>query len=76
MIVDAGHARRGLGRGLRDTALDHCRAQRFERIYLWTFAGLDPARRLYERAGFRLVREASAAQWGKPMTEQRFELHL
>ena len=43
---------------------------------LWTFAGLDAARRLYERAGFRLAEERRGTQWGIEVTEQRFELCL
>jgi len=42
-------------------------------VYLNTLAGLDAARALYERAGFRLVREIDAQTWGRAMHEQRFE---
>ncbi len=42
--------------------------------YLDTFAGLDAARRVYEKAGFRLMREEIGATWGVEVAEQRFEL--
>ncbi len=46
------------------------------RLYLYTFAGLDSARRLYEQAGFKLKEEQEANTWGRPMREQRFEAEL
>jgi hypothetical protein len=42
-------------------------------VYLNTFKGLDAARALYDRAGFRLVAEATGSTWGREVTEQRFE---
>jgi ribosomal protein S18 acetylase RimI-like enzyme len=68
-------ARRGAGLG--DTLLDHamafCRARGYRSVFLWTFAGLDAARHLYEKQGFRLVEERRGAQWGTEVLEQRFE---
>lgn len=66
----------GLGARLVDAAMDFCRDCGHRRVYLWTFDGLDAARALYERAGFRLVSEAGGTQWGTPVTEQRFEVDL
>ncbi len=43
------------------------------RTVLWTFKGLDAARQLYERNGFRLGEEYTGAQWGVNLMEQRFE---
>jgi hypothetical protein len=48
----------------------------YGQIYLWTFAGLDPARHLYEKAGFTLVKERTGRQWGTEVEEQRFELYI
>jgi len=67
---------RGVGARLIDTALDSCRACGYEKVYLWTFEGLDAARHLYEKAGFRLVERQRGTQWGSEVTEQRFELAL
>jgi GNAT superfamily N-acetyltransferase len=66
----------GLGARLLDGALAFCRARGFASVYLWTFAGLDPARRLYEARGFRLAEEAPAETWGTRVVEQRFVLGL
>jgi hypothetical protein len=45
-------------------------------VYLWTFQGLDAARRLYEKHGFRLAEEREGSQWGERVLEQRFVLDL
>jgi GNAT superfamily N-acetyltransferase len=69
---------RGCGTGPRllEKALDFCRARGYEKVYLWTFGGLDAARRLYERSGFRLTTGQRGAQWGIEVDEQRFELPI
>ena len=71
-IVDDACRGRGVGRRLFETAEAFCRP-RFHRAFLWTFAGLDPARRLYESYGFRLAREQDGDQWGITVREQLFE---
>jgi GNAT superfamily N-acetyltransferase len=64
-----------IGSRLMDHAMEHCVAQGFRRVYLWTFEGLETARHLYERHGFRLVHQQAGDQWGKQVNEQRFERH-
>ena len=83
IAIDAIHAEdegalrgKGIGCRLIATAVSFCRASRYPRIYLWTFAGLDSAKHLYEKFGFRLTEERDGAQWGTRVTEQRFELLL
>lgn len=66
----------GVGRLLMDEAVGFCRRGNFEQIYLWTFAGLDAARHLYESSGFALLEEHDDDQWGKTVTEQKFVLDL
>jgi GNAT superfamily N-acetyltransferase len=53
-ILDPAYQGLGVGKTLLKAALDFCRANRFERVYLTTFAGLDSARHLYEQNGFSL----------------------
>ncbi len=72
-IVAEGQQGKGVGRLLMDAAMDFCRDRRFSRVWLWTFAGLDAARKLYEDYGFTLVEEVEQDQWGRRLTEQRFE---
>jgi GNAT superfamily N-acetyltransferase len=67
---------KGLGNRLIDAAIGFCRNRDFRKVYLWTFEGLNAARRLYEKNGFRLVEARSGTQWGTEVKEQRFELCL
>lgn len=66
----------GLGRELMDRAMDFCEEQDFDRVYLWTYEGLDAARHLYEDYGFTLVEEDTRRDWGPEITYQRFEVEL
>lgn len=75
-IVAPEAQRTGLGKQLLDRAIGFCRERDYRHIHLYTFAGLDTARRLYENAGFRLKEEQEANTWGRTMREQRFDLEL
>lgn len=75
-ILAEGYQGRGIGQQLLNMALDFCRQAGFKRVYLTTFAGLDAARHLYERAGFKLYEEVEDRHWGEPLLEQKFELWL
>ena len=66
----------GAGHRLLQEAVGFCRARGYARVYLWTFAGLDAARHLYEKSGFRLEQQIEGEQWGKRLLEQRFVLAL
>jgi GNAT superfamily N-acetyltransferase len=64
---------RGVGGRLLTTALAHTDGLGFPQVYLTTFAGLDAARALYERAGFQLTHAQLDTTWGIPVREQTFE---
>jgi GNAT superfamily N-acetyltransferase len=66
----------GAGGNLIKRAIDFCKKADFRRVYLWTFEGLDEARSLYEREGFRLSQEQDVYQWGQDIREQKFEMDL
>jgi len=66
----------GAGNKLISTALDFCRARKYKKAYLWTFEGLEAARHLYEKHGFRMTRQQRGNQWGSEVNEQRFECRL
>lgn len=72
-ILDDGWRGRGVGSALLRSAIEFVDRERFTRTVLWTFKGLDAARYLYERKGFRLVEEYAGTQWGVSLMEQRFE---
>ncbi len=63
-ILDDGCRGSGVGRRLLEEALAFCDAREFAATHLWTFKGLDAARRLYESFGFELVHEEQGSQWG------------
>lgn len=63
----------GLGRRLMNQVIAHVDAREFPGVYLTTFAGLGPARHLYESYGFDLVAEEERDQWSGGVREQRFE---
>lgn len=71
-IADDGCRGCGAGRKLLDQAVCFCDKVGFEAIHLWTFKGLDAARRLYESFGFELIHEEQGSQWGCLVTEQEF----
>jgi GNAT superfamily N-acetyltransferase len=66
----------GWGCRLMQEAVAFCDRRAYSRIFLWTFAGLDAARHLYEAFGFHLVSQADGERWGARVVEQRFERDL
>ena len=66
----------GLGRRLLETALAYAGTRGFLRIFLWSFADLLDARRLYEHAGFRVSETRTSRVWGAQRTEVRMEKEL
>jgi GNAT superfamily N-acetyltransferase len=72
-IVSDAYRLQGLGNRLMKTAMEFCDAKKYDVTYLWTFEGLDPARHLYEKSGFELIRQYSGRQWGTEVNEQYFE---
>lgn len=71
-IIENGLRGGGHGKALLDAALGFVDSGRFTETRLWTFAGLDAARRLYETRGFVLAQEHRGDQWGTEVLEQMF----
>lgn len=69
---------RGLGIGGRlvSECVGQARHFGYHRMILFTVAGLDSARRLYEAEGFRLTSEEPGHAWGKDHRAQTWELTL
>ncbi len=72
-IVDDSCRGLGVGKRLMSAAQSFIQTAGFARCYLTTFAGLDSARALYERAGFTMVSQVPSETWGTPVIEQRYE---
>lgn len=71
-IVSSETRGRGLGKDLMTRAMEFCDRQHIVQTWLTTFAGLDAARGLYERHGFRLASESHEDQWRGGVREQLF----
>jgi DNA-binding MarR family transcriptional regulator/N-acetylglutamate synthase-like GNAT family acetyltransferase len=69
---------RGLGIGARlvEECVRHARHAGYRRLDLWTNDVLHSARRIYERAGFRLVRERRHHSYGHDLVAQDWSLTL
>ncbi len=75
-IIDSDYQGKGNGNLLMEKAIIFCKEKNYERLYLLTFEGLDAARHLYEKHGFKISKECENTQWGKNLKEQMFELFL
>ncbi len=71
-IVDDSLRGTGVGNKLMDCTVSFCQETGFDKCVLWTFKGLDAARRLYEKKGFTLEEEYEGDQWGTKVVEQKF----
>lgn len=71
-ITDDTTRGQGLGRMLMDQAMEHVEACGFGKVFLTSFAGLEPARHLYESYGFVLESEMDDETWGREVSEQMF----
>lgn len=75
-LVNPAYHGHGLGCLLLEHALKFCREREYEKVYLWTFRGLEAARRLYLGYGFSMTEENLVRQWGRELHEQRYDLNL
>lgn len=76
LYVEPGARGEGLGGRLIGEVVSFARQTGYRRLILWTNDNLMAARRLYERAGFRLVREEQHESFGHKLTGQNWELLL
>ncbi len=66
----------GLGRRLVDECIRFSRAKGYQKLTLWTNDCLVSARKIYQAAGFRLVRQETHHSFGKDLIGQTWDLEL
>jgi DNA-binding MarR family transcriptional regulator/N-acetylglutamate synthase-like GNAT family acetyltransferase len=66
----------GIGAALVDECIAFARAAGYRKITLWTQSMLLPARRIYETAGFRRVREEPHHSFGRDLVGEYWEMRL
>lgn len=76
LYVEPAFRGQGLGKRLVDEAVRFSRAAGYRRIILWTQDCLTSARRIYQAAGFQLVREERHHSFGADLNGQYWALEL
>ena len=76
LFVEPSARGHGIGRRLVDACVKRGREVGYRKVTLWTNDVLVSARRIYQAAGFRLVREWPDHKFGKDLVGQDWELEL
>jgi DNA-binding MarR family transcriptional regulator/GNAT superfamily N-acetyltransferase len=76
LLVEPDARGLGLGGRLTEECIRFARAAGYQRIVLWTHSNLIAARRVYQNAGFRLVRSERRRSWSRPVISEHWELDL
>ncbi len=74
-VLDEKYQGLGIGKKLIETALNFCKDNQFEHVFLWTVSTLETARYLYKKYNFTLTEEKPNFEWtGSELIEERWDL--
>jgi DNA-binding MarR family transcriptional regulator/GNAT superfamily N-acetyltransferase len=76
LLVEPTARGHGIGSRLVDECVAFARAAGYRKMTLWTHSVLVGARRIYEAAGFRLVKRWEHADWGVPLVGETWDMEL
>lgn len=76
LLVEPRVRGRGIGSALVAECLAFARAAGYRKVTLWTDSGLDPARHIYRREGFRLVGSEPHQLYGEGLVAETWEKDL
>ena len=76
LLVDPAGRGQGLGKRLVDECISFARARGYRRITLWTQSILVAARKIYQDAGFELVKSEPHRSFGQNLIGETWEREL
>ena len=76
LLVEPQARGSGLGTRLVDECVRFARRAGYRTLMLWTQSELSAARRLYQAAGFRVVRRERNHSFGKALASETWQLDL
>jgi GNAT superfamily N-acetyltransferase len=76
LLVEPSARGLGIGTRLTDECVRFARTCGYRQITLWTHSVLVDARRIYERAGFRLTSSEPRRNWGHDVVSEHWDLVL
>jgi DNA-binding MarR family transcriptional regulator/GNAT superfamily N-acetyltransferase len=76
LLVEPSARGLGIGRRLVDECTEFARAAGYKKIVLWTNSVLTDARRIYERAGYRIIATEPHRSFGHDLVAETWQLEL
>jgi GNAT superfamily N-acetyltransferase len=76
LLVEPSARGTGLGARLIEECIQFARSAGYRKMELWTHKSLISARRLYRKAGFKLVRAVPNPSFGRKLVDEFWEIEL